>query len=141
MTWHAKSRNLLGTMRETEYRKLKQRIEAESRKKLEALELVWKMSGGSNGKAGSQSVAHLEGSTKGRLVQAIREFLQTTSGEFAISDIRTTLLRDHAELGDVRRQSIATALRRQEKRKVIEVITPGKGRTEARYRKVAAKVG
>ncbi len=123
-------------MRESEYLKLKQRIEAESRKKLEALELVWKMSGGSNGKLANLSVSPLDGKPKGRLVQAIREFLKTASEEFSISDIHTALLRDHSELGEVRRQSIATALRRQQERKVIDVITPGRGRTEARYRKV-----
>ena len=121
-------------MRETEYLKLKQRIESEYRKKLDALELVWKMSGSVNGKSFAPSSSTLlEGKTKGRLVKAIREFLQTVSGEFAISDVYTALVRTHPELGEVRRQPIATALRRQ---KGIEIVAAGRGRREARFRKV-----
>lgn len=127
LTWHAKSRNLLDTMRETEYRKLKQRIEAESREKLEALELVWKMSGGSNGK--SPASESLASKTKGQLVSNLKTFLQAANNDFTITDVQSAL---RPILGVVRRQSIATALRRQ---KNIEVVVAGKGRTEAKYRK------
>jgi len=115
-----------------DYFRLRQRIEADYRKKLDALELVWKMSGAVNGKPGNQATPPLEGRTKGQLVRAVRKFIENASSEFAISGIQAALLRDHPELGEVRRQSIATALRRQ---KGIEVVSAGKGRTEARYRK------
>lgn len=133
LTWYAKDRKISTAMRVSEYLKLKQRIEADYRKKLDALELVWKMSDAVNGKLGSQTAPLLQGRTKGRLVRAVREFIQKATSEFAISDIQTALLRDHSELGEVRRQSIATALRRQ---KGIEIVSAGKGRTEAKYRKV-----
>ena len=132
MNWYAKPRNISSAMRESEYVKLKQRIEADYRKKLDALELVWKMSGAANGKPGHQVAAPLEGRTKGQLVRAVREFIQNASSEFAISDIQTALLRGHPDLGEVRRQSITIALRRQES---IEIVSLGKGRTEAKYRK------
>lgn len=119
-------------MRESEYLKLKQRIEADYRRKLDALELVWKMSGSANSKPSTYASVPLTGRTKGQLVRAIREFIHKASAEFSISELQTALLRDHPEFGEVRRQSIATALRRQ---KNIELISKGRGRTEARYRK------
>lgn len=120
-------------MRESEYLKLKQRIEADCRKKLDALDLVWKMSGGSNGKPENHAPSAMEGRTKGQLVRAVREFIHQASSDFAISDIQAGLRQSHPELGEVRRQSIATALRRQ---KGIETVIEGKGRSEGRFRKV-----
>ena len=69
-------------MNEREYNRLKSEIQAEYRRKLDALELVWKMSNASrNGTQSTQAPNALVG--KGQLLKAVRNALADMQGDSA----------------------------------------------------------
>lgn len=121
------------TMKPYEYDKLKKRIEAEYREKLNALELVWKMSlAAQNGHGPAASASR--SNTKTGLAKAMRDAIMEMSGNFTLSSVEEVIRIKQPNFGQIRRQSMATAIGRMEDAGLVETVTPGKGKTEAVYR-------
>lgn len=114
-------------MRESEYLRLRQQIEADYRKRLDALDLVWKMAGQGNGHS------TLKGTSKSSGVShAVRGIVDTLQGEFTVSDVEQPLKAQGSQYASVSRKAIATTLGRIQS---VEIISKGKGKIEARYKK------
>ncbi len=116
-----------------EYQRLKTEAEAEYRRKLEAIEMVWKLSGGDT-KNGSNSQATSIG--KGSLQQAIRYALQQMSGEFTLREVEQQMkIHDPVFAAKVKRPSISGTLKRLADDREIVVVAPGSGKRASKYRR------
>lgn len=113
-----------------QYKKFKEEIEADYKKKKEALELLWSMYQKSNG-----AVAFEEGNSRGSegsISDAIRKVLSGITGNFSVGDIQQGLI-DYGVKG-VERLSITNTLHRLYRRKEIAVVEKGQGRRASVYR-------
>jgi len=125
-------------MNQREYERLKADALSEYKRKLDAIEMVWRMSGGAN-QTGASSNSFLESSVgKGFLSQAIRNALKLLPGEFNIRDVEKQILAiDQALASRIKRASLSSALKRLEEEKEIVLVEKGKGKRASRYRKAA----
>lgn len=112
-----------------EYKRLKEAIEKDCKKKLEALEMVWSMSREEPNKQGS-SDEH----PKRSISDAIRKVVGGMSGEFTADDI-VQGLKDHGFEYEKRVQ-VTNTLHRLLRKKEIEVAKHGAGRVGSSYRKI-----
>lgn len=120
----------------TEYKRLKDEIDAEYQKKKEALEMIWRMSQKHNG----VNVSDGERSSI-TLSDAMRKLISNFPGDFTANDIQQGL-KDHNIKG-VTRLAITNTLNRLLRRNEIDVIKKGRGRSPGLYRrtqKVEAKI-
>jgi len=116
-----------------EYQRLKAEAEAEYRRKLEAIEMVWKLSGGDS-KNGSNPLETSIG--KGSLQQAIRYALQQITSEFTLREVEQQMkIHDPVFAAKVKRPSISGALKRMADDKEIVVVAAGSGKRASRYRR------
>lgn len=114
----------------SEYKRLKDSIESEYKKKLEALEMVWHMSQVQPSEAGN-----VDEKQKISVSDAIRKVIDGLSGEFSADDVQQGL-KDHGfEIKE--RVQITNTLHRLMRIKEIEVARKGVGRTGSTYRKIA----
>jgi len=113
-------------MHEREYKRIRSTIEADYRKKLDALELIYSMAA----KNGAPSSAT---PVKGELAQAVLEALQHQVAEFSPRDIEAVVTTTHPELL-AKRASISNTLKRLEGRE-IELIQKGSGKRPSKYRR------
>jgi len=111
-----------------EYAKLKEELEAEFKKKMEALEMVWKMCQKSTG------TAELKNNNRayGHIAVAIRKVLETTTVDFSVDYIMDALKAHDIKVG---RLVITNTLHRLARRGELEVVQKGKGRIASIYRK------
>ncbi|SRR5258706_14559981 len=120
-------------MNEREYLRLKNVAEAEFRRKIEAIELVWRMTGGTskNGpKTGDSSIG------KGSLQQAMRYAVDLLAGEFTARDVESQMrANDPAFAANVKRASLSAALKRLADDKKIVLVEVGAGKRPSKYRK------
>jgi len=116
-------------MHEREYKRLRSIIEADYRKKLEALDLIYGMAGRSNGNSSSSSGTPI----KGELAQAVVSAIQQTTSNFNVRDIEQTLKVTNPAM-NVKRGSLSNTLKRLEGREV-ELIEKGSGKRPSTYRK------
>lgn len=127
----------MAAMKEREYRKLRNEIEAEYHKKIEALDLVWKMSCGetaANGAAGQVF-------GKGTLLKAVRQALEGLRGDFVLKDVVERIRVNNSSFAaTLKRASLSSTLKRLAKSHEIEVVEPGKGKRASTYRKVVVSV-
>lgn len=113
----------------SEYKKLKDAIEAEYKKKLEALEMVWSMSREEPSMLGSS-----DDNQKKSISDAIRKVISGMSGEFTADDI-VQGLKDHGFEYEKRVQ-VTNTLHRLLRKKEIEVAKPGAGRVGNVYKRI-----
>jgi hypothetical protein len=113
-------------MHEREFKRIRATIEADYRKKLDALELVYSMAA----KNGASSSA---APVKGKLAQAVVEAIQHTDAQFSARDIETLVSVTRPELA-AKRASISNTLKRLEGRE-IELIEKGSGKRPSTYRR------
>lgn len=122
---------LLATMNEREYNRMKSEIEAEYRRKLDALDLVWKMSNANRN--GTQVANPLIG--KGQLLKAVRQALPSIRGDFTLHDIENRIRVDNPTLAaTLKRPSLSSALKRLVKDGVIALVSVGAGKRPSKYR-------
>ena len=113
-------------MKKSEYLKLKNQIEQEFLKKVEALEMVWEMSGGND----------LEGiipPARGGITVAVKKFVSDSASPFNIFDVENEVKKTKP---DARRVSVSTVLRRMVQSNEIEIYKSGSGRTPHVFRKI-----
>lgn len=121
-------------MNEREYNKLKRAIEAEYHRKLEALEMVWRMSGGA-----FPTDSKPAGLTLGRgsTLNAVRSVLEDLQGEFTLRDVAQEITaKDPAFVATMKRSSISSTLKRLAEKGEIELVAAGSGKRASRYRVV-----
>lgn len=118
-------------MKEREYRKLRSEIEAEYHKKIEALDLVFKMS--SNGVAGNGTSGQVFG--KGTLLKAVRQALEGLRVDFTLKDVEERIRANNPSFAaTIKRASLSSTLKRLVGQE-IEVVELGKGKRASTYRK------
>lgn len=122
-------------MNEREYNRLKQQLEAEYKRKLEALETVWQFA-----RESTRETAPAKRDSAGRagtLMGAIRSVLPYVEGEF---DINTIIKLVEERNKDIRKPinptSVSGSLRKLEKANAIMLTEVGAGKRPNRYRKV-----
>jgi hypothetical protein len=140
-------------MTEREYDDLRNRIIADSRRKLEALELVWEMARviGNNGPAaeagadppipddepdGEDTNEDPQGGRafeRGELLQAVRDAVVHRTGEFSFREVYTFVRAANPGI-TLQRASIATALRRLVELEEIEIMIQGRGKRATVFR-------
>ena len=114
-------------MREREYLRLKRQIEAEYRQKLEALELVWKMSGKVAGRP--ERIARVA------LQQFVRAFsAEAYDDEFTVDDV-FRYVRQQTPGVVLNRASLSGILQRFVRNGELELVSRGKGSKPSRYRR------
>jgi hypothetical protein len=114
-------------MREREYLRLKRQIEAEYRQKMEALELVWKMSGKVAGRP--------ERIPRVALQQLVRAFLdEAHDGEFTVDEV-FKYVRLQTPGVVLNRASLSGVLQRFVRNGELELVSRGKGSKPSRYRR------
>jgi len=126
-------------MNEREYRRLKDEAKAEYDRKLDAIEMVWKLSGGTSAN-GAQNTSVSVG--KGLLQKAIRLALEDIPNEFTIRDAEDWIRRNNASLAaTLKRPSLSSALKRLAGEGVILLTSTGSGKRPSKYRKVGTSSG
>ena len=115
-------------MREREYLRLKRQIEVEYRQKLEALELVWKMSGKVAGRP--ERIARVA------LQQFVRAFLaEAHDAEFTVDEV-FRYVRQQTPGVTLNRASLSGILQRFVRNGELELASRGKGSKPSRYRRM-----
>jgi hypothetical protein len=121
-------------MKESEYNRLKVEIATDYRRKLEALEMVWKMSGGVS-RNDSEAANTIMG--KGALLKAVRQSLADMDGDFTLHDVEARIRLNNPSLTTaLKRPSLSSALKRLEKDSEITLVSRGRGKRASIYRKV-----
>jgi|GEM_PF-2430985 len=138
-------------MNESEYKKLKDRVAAEYKRKLEAIETVWQMSAENkperpepevNGARRPRVGSARRKAGKGAVLRAVREAIATMRGEFTSKDIKMAIESESPSIAtNMKKASLWTALRKLEERGEIETVKPGVGRSPNTYRKGKAQMG
>lgn len=123
-------------MKEREYRRLRSEIEADYRRKLEALELIYAISN-----SGAPQ-AEKPPESKGALAEAVAKAASQMNGNFNVRNIENAIKVFNPVLAaNVKRASISNTLKRMEATD-LEVVERGSGKRATTYRKrVSAKVG
>jgi hypothetical protein len=117
-----------------EYQRLKLEAEAEYRRKLEAIETVWKLSGGENQSGNGQREQKVG---KGDLLRAVKSAAQVLPEGFTLREVEKHIqLSDPALAARIKRPSLSSALKRLAADKQIAVVTTGIGKRASTYRKV-----
>ena len=118
-------------MHEREYNKLSKSIEEEYHKKLDALDLVYKMAGGNTQNGRSPR-------TSGRgaqIKQAVMGVLPGMNGEFNQRDIESKITASFPDIAvGLKRSSLSVALKRIAESGKIQIVEAGKGKRPTKYR-------
>jgi hypothetical protein len=119
-------------MKENEYLKLKRQIQAEYQKKLDALEMVWKM-------AKEETKKEWAGKGKadghGELLKAVQDSIAAFTGDFNVRDVEEKMKEMHPSIASrTKRSSISTVLKRLADNHDIAQIEKGTGRAASKYR-------
>ena len=122
-----------------EYQGLKAEAEAEYRRKLEAIEMVWKLSGGPGLIAAKNGLKSDEnGFSKGALQEAARHAYKLISGEFTHRDVFNKIAATEpafAELIKDKMPSLSGALKRMADDKELVLVEAGRGKRASKYRR------
>jgi len=121
-------------MNEKEYNRLKQQFEAEYRKKIEALEIIYQATRES--KSESQTEKRERKPQEGTLTAAIKEALDVfTSHAFDINDVIKTVEGMHPEVKrPINPTSVSGALKKFERDGLLEIVQSGRGKRPHVYR-------
>ncbi|MGC2330906.1 MAG: hypothetical protein WA581_05605 [Candidatus Acidiferrales bacterium] len=114
-------------MHEREYKRLRLVIEADYRKKIEALDLIYGIAGKAtkNGNVSSTPI-------KGELAQAVSSVIRQMTTDFNVRDVEKALIASNPSLS-VKRGSLSNTLKRFEG-KELELLEKGSGKRPSRYR-------
>lgn len=116
-------------MREPEYRRLRRKIEAEYHEKLNALDMVFRMSGGAPAKDNQGR------KSKGAVSQAVRNALPKLTGEFGVREVEKQIKTDDPQ-STIKRASISSTLKRMaEDGETIVRTGEGRGKRASKYRR------
>jgi hypothetical protein len=122
-----------------EYQRLKTDAENEYRRKLEAIETVWKLSGGLTPK-GFAAVADSNGTSlnKGSLQEAIRKAYKGLYGDFTHRDVYNQIATFDAAFAEKIKEKLASlsgGLKRMADDGELVLVEPGSGKRASKYRK------
>jgi hypothetical protein len=117
-------------MNEREYLRFKNEIEAEAKRKLDALEIVWKMARSSPSRKTPANSSSGAGTRKGKLILTVKETvdIMPAGHQFSLDD----LIKAQPSLANERRSSVNTALTRLPN---VKLFSSGKGRKSAIFKK------
>jgi hypothetical protein len=122
-----------------EYQRLKADAQGEYRRKIEAIETVWKLSGGeaitpsTNGTKSDEN-----GISRGSLQQAVRNAYTYLSGEFTHRDVYNQIVASDpvfAEKIKDKMPSLSGTLKRMADDKELVLVEAGSGKRASKYRK------
>jgi hypothetical protein len=119
-------------MNQREYERLKDDAASEYRRKLEAIEVVWKMTGGANNgaKADDSPIG------RGALQQAIKTALQFITGDFTLRDVEKQIQATNSGFAaKIKRPSLSSALKRMANEKEIVLVEAGMGKRASKFRR------
>ncbi|MGA2482038.1 MAG: hypothetical protein ABSF92_02845 [Candidatus Acidiferrales bacterium] len=121
-------------MNDREYRRLRAEAEAEYKRKLEAIETVWKMSGASTSNGTGASGSSM---SRGALLDAVRAAVKLIpGGDFTIKEVAEQIEHSNSALASrVKKASISGTLKRLADDKEIVVVALGSGKRASRYRR------
>jgi len=126
-------------MNEREYLRLKADAETEYRRKLEAIETVWRMSGGEYSKGWKPTPSlNGDGLAKGTLQEAARAAIRLLSGDFTLRDVFTAIAKNDPILAgklEDKMPSLSGALKRMADEKELVLVEAGKGKRPSKYRR------
>jgi hypothetical protein len=115
---------------EREYRRLRQQIEDDYRRKIDALEVVWKLSANtSNGNSAEVPVK------RGTIDNLVRNVLGSMTGQFSPRDVMEEMQKIPDFPGGINRSSVSSALKRLADDGVLSVVQIGKGKRASRYQR------
>lgn len=118
------------------YDRLKADAQAEYRRKLEAIETVWKMAGGENGDFTHESSSESVG--KGALQEAVRDALPHIGGEFTIRTIFNQIQLNDPILAEKikgKLPSVSSVLKRMTDDKQLILVEAGSGKRASKYKR------
>lgn len=118
-------------MNEKEYERLKRQIREECAEKLKALDLVWQMA--KAGKSNENSPRKV--GRKGEVLELVRAVLPNLSDKFTQRLVTDAIRQRNPDLGDIKRASVSSALRRLAGDGEIVVVEPGAGKRPSTYRR------
>jgi hypothetical protein len=117
-----------------EYDRLKLEAEAGYRRTLEAIETVWKLSGGAAPQNGASSQQSTVG--KGALQQAVKATFQFLPPSFTLRDVETHIRAMNPALAaKIKRPSLSSVLKRMADDNQIVRMTTGSGKRASTYRR------
>jgi hypothetical protein len=122
-----------------EYQRLKADAEAEYRRKIEAIETVWKLSGGAATVPSANGAKSNEnGISKGSLQEAVRHAYKLLSGEFTHRDVYNQIIASDpifaAKIKD-KMPSLSGTLKRLADDQELVLVEAGKGKRASKYRR------
>lgn len=117
-------------MNDREYQRLKRQIEAEYHQKLDALEMVFRMS--TNARRNGVE-ARISGPRRGVLLSVVRGVLPDIRGEFTQHSVIEKLHENNPEI-EIKRASMSATLRKLADDGEIELLQLGSGKRPSRYR-------
>jgi hypothetical protein len=123
-------------MNRKEYERLKADAQNEYRRKLEAIETVWKMTDGRNG--ASADVSSSESVGKGTLQEAVRNALPHIGGDFTLRHVYNQIVLDDPVLAEKikdKMPSVSGALKRMADDKELILVEAGSGKRPSKYRR------
>jgi len=111
---------------EKQYLRLRRQIEDDYKKKLDALETVWRMV---SDPAAEPATSH----PRQNLMPLVRDAVATVDGPFTQTDLQEQLAAKNPS-ASIRRSSLASALRRLVDEGVLEIVERGVGKKPSIYR-------
>jgi len=134
---HRKPNSCYGiAMNIKEYERLKADAQAEYRRKLEAIEMVWKMTDGRNGASAGDSSSESVG--KGALQDAVRSALPHIGGEFTLRHVYNQIVLDDPVLAEKIKDklpSVSSVLKRMADDKELILVEAGSGKRASKYKR------
>jgi hypothetical protein len=122
-----------------EYQRLKAEAEAEYRRKIEAIETVWKLSGGASPIPSTNgSRPNENGITRGSLQEAVRHAYKLLSGEFTHRDVYNQIVASDpifAAKIKCKMPSLSGTLKRLADDKELVLVEAGSGKRASKYRR------
>lgn len=115
-------------MKEKEYAALKEKIQAEAAEKLQALDLVWTLSGG-------EPAANKRTLPRGEISTLIRNVALSLPATFTVSSINGDISQLKPEL-PVSKASITKVLKKLQKEGAITLVKQGEGRKSSIFRRI-----
>lgn len=127
------------SMNYKEYGRLKADAEAEYRRKIEAIEMVWKLSGGDAAPVPSRNGrGNTDGLTRGSLQEAVRKAYRLCVGEFTHRDVYSQIAVIDAEFAAKIKDKLASVsgcLMRMVEDQELVLVEAGRGKRPSKYRR------
>jgi hypothetical protein len=115
---------------EREYRRLRQQIEDDAKRKIDALDMVWQMVQGASNGHSARSDAPIK---RGTIDNLIRRVIPLIEGTFTPRTVMALLQQQPHTGVDLNRSSVSSALKRLADENVITLVEGGKGKRPSIY--------